>query len=230
MKNIYLLLLMISAFVSYNALSQPSIYFDGGPSHDFGEVLIENSPYDYTIIIRNTGDADLKILDLEKDCGCTWAPLEKNLIPPGDSSKINIKQTFTYVGNVTKQLTFKTNDPDNETIYFSLHAKVSSLSNVSAQVLDFKEIYVGNEAKAHLSINNESSFDVRILKIRCNNPEIKFNIKNGDIIPKNGKLNIEASIKPSQVGSISETIYIMTNDKNMGKITINVTGTVSQKF
>ncbi len=235
MKIVLLLkLVILFSCISSILYSQPKLEFEGGDNHDFGEVLVENAPFLATIKIMNVGTEDLKIFDLEKDCGCTWVPLDKNLISPGDFALINIRQTFPVTGNVTKVLTFHTNDPDKPQSSFYIYAKVSSLSNVSSLLFDFGEIKIDETAKAVVVLKNTKEFDVRIIKIKNTNPSIELNIKDGANIPANSEIKIEATYKPHSIGHFNEPIYLLTNDKDMGKVMINtncrvVPKTVSNK-
>jgi hypothetical protein len=224
MSKLYAFLSLLIILSAFALQAQPKIEFEGGNSFDFGDVLMENSPYPATIKIKNIGTEELKIFDLEKDCGCTWAPLEKNLIPPGDFAEVNIRQTFAIPGNITKVLTFKTNDPDNQTINFYLYAKASSQSTVNALTIDLKEVALNTEGKASVVLKNDGDFDVRIIKIKQGNAQIKLNIKDGALIPKKGSITIEAAFSPVNIGEFSDTIHLMTNDRNMGKVTIYVVG------
>ena len=69
-------------------------------SFDFGYVP-QNSKVSHVFWLRNAGDQDLKITKIIPGCGCTQAPLDKNLVPPGDSARLEIifasRLYFNYV-------------------------------------------------------------------------------------------------------------------------------------
>ncbi len=56
---------------------------------DFGYVP-QNSKVAHVFWLHNTGDQDLKITKVTPGCGCTQAPLDKQLVPPGDSARLEI--------------------------------------------------------------------------------------------------------------------------------------------
>ena len=68
----------------------------GGNIKDFG-IIKEGEKVDLEFVIKNTGDGDLRIMEVNPSCGCTAAqwPKDKD-IEPGDSEKITI--TFDSKG------------------------------------------------------------------------------------------------------------------------------------
>jgi hypothetical protein len=53
--------------------------------------------------IYSTGSDTLQIADVKPGCGCTKAPLEKKIVPPGDSAFVDITfNTGQYKGKTTK--------------------------------------------------------------------------------------------------------------------------------
>ena len=69
---------------------------------DFGYVP-QNSKVSHVFWLHNTGDQDLKITKVTPGCGCTQAPLDKQVVPPGDSARLEIIfSTRLYFNNVSK--------------------------------------------------------------------------------------------------------------------------------
>lgn len=66
----------------------PIIQFDT-TYYDFG-TLMYGEQVAYTFKFRNTGDADLLILDAYSTCGCTVPSYSKKPIPPGGDGKIEV--------------------------------------------------------------------------------------------------------------------------------------------
>ena len=56
---------------------------------DFGYAA-QNSKMSYPFWLYSDGDEELVIVRVSSDCGCTQAPLEKENIAPGDSSRLEI--------------------------------------------------------------------------------------------------------------------------------------------
>jgi hypothetical protein len=77
-------------------------------------------------VIRNTGDAPLRILDITAHCGCTVAELSDRVIPPG--GRVPLAVTFTAgtkQEDVAKHIDVGTNDPVTPRVTLLIHARVA---------------------------------------------------------------------------------------------------------
>lgn len=83
MKTLVLLLMLFNSYVI-----KPILEFPSGRTHDFGEVVI-NTKVTHRFILKNTGDAPLKILNVSTTCGCTVAEYSK-LIAPGETGFVEV--------------------------------------------------------------------------------------------------------------------------------------------
>lgn len=85
----------------------PVISFDT-TSHDFGKVKLEESKtFEFTF--KNTGDADLYIVDSNVFCSCMKLTLPKEPIAPGQTGKIIMKFTGEQLGSFMKNAQVYTN-------------------------------------------------------------------------------------------------------------------------
>src|ERR1044072_3202196 len=121
-------LLMVSAF-SVAARENPQ---PGGPKlviasleHSFGKVK-PGTPLTYTFTIKNQGDSNLEITNVAPSCGCTTSDFDK-VIAPGKEGKVTleVKKTDGYKGEVSKNATVTTNDPNHQTFQLVLRANFS---------------------------------------------------------------------------------------------------------
>jgi hypothetical protein len=82
---------------------------------DFGKQR-QNTTINRSITVRNGGPVDLAIESVTPSCGCTTVDFPK-VIHSGKSGRIAIKvETGTSPGPHTKQVTIKSNDPDQPTL------------------------------------------------------------------------------------------------------------------
>lgn len=105
-----LLVLVLAGTVA----AQPWLEFSDD-SFDFGYCL-QHSEVAHAFWIRSTGADSLRILKITPGCGCTRAPLDKEIIAPGDSALLEIIfSTRRYDGPVTKHPRVRANDglPDH---------------------------------------------------------------------------------------------------------------------
>lgn len=92
-----LVLTLVPAALAGSRLAIPQTEFD------FGQVP-QNSKVSHIFWLYSVGDEGLRIIKVDPGCGCTRAPLEKNFLPPGDSTRLEIIfETGRYTGRVAKR-------------------------------------------------------------------------------------------------------------------------------
>jgi hypothetical protein len=78
--------------------------------HDFGQVR-EDMPLVHIFAVKNTGDQNLQILDVDPDCACTVAKYDR-VIPPGGSGNIILEiKPFSVIHAFKKQTVIRFNAP-----------------------------------------------------------------------------------------------------------------------
>jgi len=78
---------------------------------DVGKVLTD-SKVKTEFQVYNVGGKRLSIKDVQTSCGCTVAQISKNVISPGDFSRIQVEMdTSLKLGPVRKKITVISNDP-----------------------------------------------------------------------------------------------------------------------
>jgi len=81
-------------------------------------------------VIKNEGDADLQISNVQPACGCTVAEFDK-VIKPGQAGKVHaVVDSSTFSGPISKGVTVFTNDPDHPQIELTIRAKVEPYISV----------------------------------------------------------------------------------------------------
>jgi len=103
------LLFVVLLFGSWTAVSAAPELTMPETVFDFG-ICPQNSSVNHRFWLYSTGDDTLKILKVIPGCGCTRAPLGKDVLPAGDSTQIEIIfHTKHYKGRLTKRPRLKTN-------------------------------------------------------------------------------------------------------------------------
>jgi hypothetical protein len=75
-------------------------------------------------LIKNEGDADLQITNVQPACGCTVADFDK-VIKPGATGKVHaVVDSSTFNGPIAKGVSVFTNDPDHPQIELTVKAKI----------------------------------------------------------------------------------------------------------
>lgn len=124
MRKFLVVCFILSATVA--AQAQPEITFPNSP-WAFGEML-QKEKVNHHFEVQNTGTDTLFISRVKPACGCTSAPLTKDVIAPGESIWLDV--TFNskkFSGAITKKITVFSNDPNNprSTITFTANVQTN---------------------------------------------------------------------------------------------------------
>jgi hypothetical protein len=134
---------------------------------DFGCVP-QNAKVSHVYWLKSEGTDTVKIANVVPGCGCTKAPLEKNILGPGDSTRLEVTfDTRSYSGLVTKRPTIQFSDgtPDAH-ITFNCNVAVRPDSTypiiISPYKLDLTQFGEKVRSEVKFSIANASDSDLTI--------------------------------------------------------------------
>lgn len=218
-------LLVCLVMITGSVFSAPQMFLPE-TSFDFGFVP-QKARISHTFWIKSVGDDDLKILKVIPGCGCTKAPLEKNVIAPGDSTKLEIIfSTKQYKSLVSKRPKIQTNESSgNKSIMFKANVVPNPNSTdplvINPSIINFSQANIKNNDNYVFNITNVTDQDFDIIII--DQPENMFDLKLPNKI-KAGK-NAQASIKLNEefkTLSFEKSITIEVNDTNKSRFTIPI--------
>ena len=143
---------------------QPKIYISD-LQQDLGEVY-ERAKYEYVFVVRNKGNADLKITDVRPSCGCTVANYDE-VIAPGKEGKITLTLAGDKVhGRFSKTAQVRSNDPDHSELLLTIAGTEIPYVNIGPADRVYLQGSYGEEVAQSLTISsNEKDLDFRIEKI-----------------------------------------------------------------
>ena len=172
MKKKSILLTAILSIVSLSAfaLVGPKVEIDNS-GFDFG-FAPQNAKLSHTFWIKSTGDEDLKIVKVIPGCGCTKAPLAKDVINPGDSTTLEIIfSSKKYTGTIIKQPKFLTNTEDNNQVLAFQATIVNAPDSTYPLVISpFNLELAGMRPEidnARFMIENKSEEDISIIVVEA---------------------------------------------------------------
>jgi len=91
---------------------------------DLGDV-VQHDKVNVNFAFKNTGEGELKILDVEPSCGCTVVDKLKSSYAAGEGDEVKaVLDAEDKFGIIRKEITVKTNDPNKEEIVLILEANV----------------------------------------------------------------------------------------------------------
>src|SRR6266404_1576135 len=92
-------------------------------SFSFGDVY-RGEIISQVFVVKNDGDAEVKLTDFTGTCGCEVTRWDKS-VPPGKEGWATLEvQTVSQSGEISKTAILHTNDPERPTIVFTLNANV----------------------------------------------------------------------------------------------------------
>jgi hypothetical protein len=117
--SVVIILSSLSIVLAQVPTDQPRIKFES-TTFDMGQIKPESKNL-ATYTFTNVGKSTLKILDIQKTCGCTPFELAKREYAPGESGTLKVEyQATKQASEVLKHLYVTTNDPDDSKIQITL--------------------------------------------------------------------------------------------------------------
>ncbi len=233
MKKISLLLMMsvVFGFVSLVSNAQPKLTIIGGEVYDWKDVNAAHGPLKADIKIKNEGTQQLKIDEVKPACGCTTAPLDKNILEPGEVATLNVTlNVSSYTGNTSKTIALKSNDPEKPIKYLELRANViRSIIFKPSTYMPFRDLQVGKESTSTIYIKNNSSEKLTIsdIEVYPEDAPLKINLTGKITIEPNQEVEIVGKMFPKEAGYQNAKITMKTNSADFPTISIPAYGTAA---
>ncbi|MCO5249996.1 MAG: DUF1573 domain-containing protein [Candidatus Kapabacteria bacterium] len=211
-------------------MAQPKIEIVGGTTKNWGTVAPADSPLKYDLIVKNSGNQNLKISNVRPTCGCTTAPLEKDELKPNESTKISI--TFNVSQNsgpVQKQIMVYSNDPVNPSINYTLMAEVVRPLTVSpSNHLSFRDLVVGSVGESTLKIKNTSNRNITMTDFKTTPSELTINLSGKKRLRPGEEIELKAKVLPLKTGNLNTRISIKTDHPDFPQLEIHGFGRVGE--
>ncbi len=166
--------------------------------------------------IKNKGDQILEIIDVKKDCGCTFVGLEKTQIEPSDSAFLRaIITTEGKKEEFEEEILVETNDPYEPYVRLKIKAHIFPFPRPevkSTSIIDFGKLYIGEVKDTFFYIENTGDAELILLEAT---PSASCEIASDlpiHIMPGKKEI-INLQIIPVRAGMLDEEIKIATNIK-----------------
>jgi Protein of unknown function (DUF1573) len=177
------------------------------PVYDFGKAM-EGTPVKHEFTIKNVGQAELIIGQVQTSCGCTAAKSDKQRLHPGEQTQLPVTfDTSHEHGRATRRIDVYTNDPKTPDLALTIQGMVTTEAEATPNELSFKSVRHGTEQSRDIAIAyHGKNQDFRITKVSNSNPNIKVTQESG--------LNLKVSLlKTMPAGPFSDTIEIATSGR-----------------
>lgn len=232
MKNPVLIILIATFMLCCTALAQET-------KSTNAKVFIEETNFDFGYIpggetvshsyyLHSRGTDSLKILKVQPGCGCTKAPLKKDVVAVGDSANVELVFTSTRGSNgkVSKSATVTCNDNDRSNFQLTFKGKTYNYpDSLQPLILSDATIKMDTKSKskeAKLVVKNVSKTNVRMNLISLPSDYLKIDIPDSEIKPgkeKEIKIRVNPLVKDEE---FKKSFTFAVNDSAGTRYTVPV--------
>lgn len=193
---------------------------------DFG-FIPRGAKVTHNFLLKNVGNDTLRITNVRKSCGCTTAPLRKDLLPPGDTTLLEVTfNSGSYQGPVSKAVYVESNDPIEPFVDITFVATVS----VPSKLLSFDPFYIKFDtirslpAKATVKVMNLDSHSVAFTIAEQPYSYVSLKARRKKIAPgKEADIDVTLGKTPP-AGEFGTSFTLICDDEKKTHFTIPVSG------
>ncbi len=132
------------------------------PEYDFG-VMQRGATRRHEYVIRNEGDAPLKLTAGSTTCKCTNFDVAPDPIPPGKSATIALEWAAKSLpGEFRQSANLNTNDPIRSMVTLSVFGNVVEPSGLAPSSFELGEVRAGETASASVLFYSNDLKDLRV--------------------------------------------------------------------
>lgn len=189
--------------------------------------------------VQNTGTDTLVITKIKPGCGCTTTRKNSIIIPPGESSFIDItyrsSKSTRQVGKVTKRIRVESTDSKNPSLSLSISAHTDTSDCMllcTPKIVNYNDVLLGKSAKVKVELENLDSVRTELEIVSEPTSEFieKYKIKKTKL--KSGqKTSIEFKLRDDiPPGEFKTALTLQVKGDSRSRITIPVAGNVVESL
>ena len=214
------------------ASAQGKLEIVGGDTYDWGTVA--PGKLTTTVEVKNTGGEELKITEVRPGCGCTAAPIDKNLLKPGEVGKINITlDVTTRTGPVEKTVSITSSDSAQAVRILHLKANIKrAVTFTPSQYFVVTEGKMGVESPAtSIRIANTSDAPLTIYppEFGQGNVKVRFDLKEKKELKPGEEYELKAYVTPTETETLYGSAKMKTSSTESPSVDLTISGTMSRQ-
>ncbi len=194
----------------------PKIEVIGGDTVNWGDV--GGGELHHTLKIVNVGGDTLKISEVKPSCGCTTAPLDKDMLLFGDTAVINLTMDVANKhGETSKTLRVVTNDSTSPVTTVFLKANVVQHIVAEPAYFSISELEPGTEGTSKIVLRNVGKETITVqppLEVDTPLMAVKFSMTSPVKLNPGDSLPVTVYATPLNPGP-SAANYIFKTDSKM---------------
>jgi len=201
------------------------------PVKDF-DIVVKGDVIVHEFLIKNDGDAPLKITDVRPSCGCTVAQFDRQ-IAPGKTGKVRVRvKTQDFNGPISKAVSVLTNDSENPKLQLVVKAKVQPFIAVIPGYARYNYVQGEPEGTISQTLWADDGADIKVLDIKSpqNYVKVSFHEAKEDERHEKGaerQWRVEVTLaKDAPVGALRGYVEVMLDHPKQKSVRIPVSGFV----
>lgn len=196
--------------------------------HDFGTVG-KNSKAEFSFVIENCFEEDVRIVSARSSCGCTNPVVPKKILKSWEKGEVIAQfNTKSFIGEKTASITVVIDRPYYAEVVLLVKGKIRSDIVLNPGEVNFGDVDVGTTKDAELNVSYAGRKDWAITDVRgdldCVEVRLDPAIRTGN--STNYKLRFRLKENAS-VGDLQREITVVTNDPNEPNFRIPITARVN---
>ncbi|NUQ61958.1 MAG: DUF1573 domain-containing protein [Pirellulales bacterium] len=213
--------------------------------HDFG-ALDSHATGRHSFVIKNTGQAVLKLTKGSTSCKCTASLLGDNAesadVPTGGSTEVTLEwKGKGFKGPFNQTATINTNDPEHPRLTFTISGRIVTAVSIAPTNLVLSGITAGEPATGELKLFGylEKPLKITGYEVTDKTTADKFDLAFEPLPPeeiakeqdaRSGQI-VRVTVKPGlPLGAFQQKIVLKTDAENAPTVEIPVQGTISSEI
>jgi hypothetical protein len=175
------------------------------PVHDFGSVT-QGTVVKHDFILKNVGNADLRIQQVVAACGCTATATTSEVIPAGGEGTIHVQfDTAGFSGSASKGVRVLTTDLDHPSSDLTIKGNIETDVKVQPAILNFGDVPRSSNSSKTVDVTVRQGSDVQLSDVKNFSKFIEAKKVSSD--PKN--MRIAVTLKPgAPLGVLRDRIVV----------------------
>jgi P pilus assembly chaperone PapD len=208
--------------------SQPKIEIVGGNSFEFGKIY-RGKIVDRILVVKNTGNKNLELGQVNVSCGCTGTVVSNSNIAPGKTGEIKITFNSTnFSDSIHKSVTINSNAANAPQLVVQFSGYVVQEIAVSPQQFWFRDAEVGRPSYATITLKNNSSEPIALTSYQTNLQGFSLTLPKEKIAPGQS-VDLTAELKAKvPVSVLNDGVSIKTSSKNEPDVFVRIFGAVKE--
>ncbi len=202
---------------------------------DFGEAD-QHTKVTHVFKFKNTGNADLKLVNVRPTCGCTVPKWSRDPVPPGGTGEIEIVyNTENDINRISKMIKIETNEPEKKITTLEIRGNVRGyLVVLPNNGINFGNVESGYKFARKVKIYPDRADSLKIKQVTKTNGDFfdfKTNIQKDRInnVDKDVMM-IEVTLKSGYIGPQRGEIIVETEHTQAPRLSIQITANIKSKI